>query len=85
MKWADEQRNDVVNQAMDLATNVDRFRQVVILTMTHEGTFCVVQKRTDDATNMEAIGMYRLLAADTEQQAIAMWVDNERPQCEADE
>lgn len=82
MKWSDEQREEVISQAMDLAANVDRFRQVVIMSVTQDGQLNVCQKRTDDSTTIETIGMYRLMAADAEQQLIANWVDNQRPHAE---
>jgi hypothetical protein len=85
MKWTDEQRGEIINHAMDLAANVDRFRQVLILTMTQEGTMNVVQKRTDDATPMETLGMYRLMACDSEEQLVACWKDNDRPMSEDEE
>jgi hypothetical protein len=85
MKWTDEQRNKAINHAMDLAAGVDNFRQVLILTMTHEGAMNVVQLRTDDATQMESIGMFRLMAADVEQRMIACWKDNDSPMREDDD
>ena len=84
MNWTEEQRNEIVNNAMDLAAGVDRFRQVVILTMTAEGVMNVVQKRRDDATSMETLGMYRLMARDQENQMIAGWRDTDRPMNEED-
>jgi len=85
MKWTEPQRNEVINQAMDLAANVDNFRQVLILTMDHEGNMNVVQKRVDDATTLEAIGMYRLMAADVEQKTAECWRDADRPMSEDEE
>lgn len=79
MDWTQEQRDDIVNQAMDLCANIGNFRQVIILTMTNEGMMNVIQKRRDDATTIEALGMYRLMAVDTEQIMLDHWRDNERP------
>lgn len=84
MEWSDAQHDDIVNQAMDLCTNINRFRQVIILTMATDGTMNVIQKRRDDATAVEALGMYRLMAADVESQLIQNWHDTERP-CSEDE
>lgn len=84
MKWTETQREEVISQAMDIAANVDRFRQVLILTMTHDGCLNVCQKRTDDATTMETIGIYRLMAADTEKQSIENWVYNPNPHSEGE-
>ena len=79
MEWTQDQRDDIVNQAMDLCANIDNFRQVIILTMTNEGMMNVIQKRRDDATTIEALGMYRLMTVDTEQTMLDHWRDNERP------
>ncbi len=79
MEWTHEQRGDIVNQCMDLAANVDRFRQVLILTMSEDGTMNVIQKRRNDATQVEALGMYRLMAHDTEERMMDLWRDDSRP------
>lgn len=84
MDWSQEQHDDIVNQAMDLCANINNFRQIMILTMHTDGTMNVIQKRRDDATSLEALGMYRLMAADSEEQMIACWRDNERP-CKGDD
>lgn len=84
MDWTEEQKADVINQLMDTATNLDNFRQVLILTMSVEGVLSVIQKRRDDATMTEALGIYNLMAHDTEDQLVAYWQDKERP-CKSDE
>ena len=85
MNWTEKQRNEILNHAMDLAANVDNFRQVVILTVTNDGTMKIVQRKRDDATRMETLGMYRLMARDEENQLQALWRDRERPMSEEGE
>jgi hypothetical protein len=83
--WTNYQKNNLIGQIMDLATNVDNFRQVLILTMSQDGTMNVVERRVDDATSMEAIGMYRLMAADRERDSLSAWRDNDYPNRSSDE
>lgn len=77
--FSPEQVDHIVQQCMDTATNVKSFRQVIILTVSNEGMINVSQQRVDSATQCETVGLYRLMAADTEQQLIARWQDNGRP------
>ena len=79
MEWTSEQRNEVIAQPMDLATDVDQSRNVIILTMTTEGTLKVYQRRRDDASLIENIGIYRLMLKDTEDQMMAPWRGNDGP------
>ena len=75
----EESKNETIANIMDLATNIDNFRQVIILTITHDGVLKVIQKKSPDATDIERLGIYNLMAKDTRDQIMARWEDNDRP------
>lgn len=79
MKMTEESKNATIANIMDLATNIDNFRQVIILTITHDGILNVIQKKSPDATDIERLGIYNLMAKDTRDQIMARWEDSERP------
>lgn len=83
MEWDQEAKDSIVGNAMDLCTNVDNFRQIVIMTITNEGTFNVVRKRKDDASGLELIGALHVLVRDETRFFDDSFKGNDRPMGDA--
>lgn len=79
MDWTEEQRDTIINNVMDLCANVDRFRQVMVMTMDLNGKLSYVAARRDDATVLEAIAMLQFAADDEKYELSRAWKDERRP------
>lgn len=78
-----DQKAELVDNAMDLAANADKFRFVMILTIANDGTASVVRRRSPGTTNFEVLGLLDWLINDTRAGMGEGWTDADRPMKEA--
>lgn len=79
VEWTEDQREAIIGNCMDICANVDGFRQVVLLTVSMDGTMNIVRKRRDDATAMELLGALELIKTDELRTQMDGWYSNPRP------
>lgn len=84
MEWDQEIKDSVVANAMDLCTNIDQFRQIVIMTITNEGMFSVVQNRKHNASGLELIGALHVLVRDETRVFDGTFKESNRPMGDAE-
>lgn len=66
MNWIPEDKENVVNSAINIATTVDSLRQVFLLAITDKGEITWTSERKDTATYLELIAALHYAASDME-------------------
>ena len=79
VEWTKEQKEDVVNNAADVCSNIDGLRQVMIISISTDGSLNLVERRRNDASLMETLGAYRIALKNVEAAIEKQWVDDDRP------
>jgi hypothetical protein len=79
MPWNDEERNNVINNSIDLCTNIENVRQVAIIIITDDGVMNICHHGKSESNELEMLGAYRLLAADMEANLLRGWQADDRP------
>lgn len=80
--WTNEQRDDIITQAMDICANIENFRQIVIVTVANDGHVGSIVQKRENASLVELLGIYRIMTASTEQDILRSFVDDDRPHSE---
>lgn len=85
MAWTEQQEKEVVEWAMDLATNANRFRQICIICITNDGEMVTLRKREDNASSVETVGMLTMALRREKKLLNRMFEPSDNPLREDDE
>lgn len=67
VRWAENQKRAIKNRALEVAQDVMRFRQVLIVTVDHSGIMQCVEAKAPGVTLQERAHIYRELLRGTGQ------------------
>lgn len=84
MKWREQNKEDLVNNLMDLAATIERHRCVVLLAVNETGGFTIIKHRATEANTAEFVGLLAIAFESAKQDCMAGFREVERP-CSGEE
>lgn len=79
MEWNDDDKEALINNLMDTASNLDRIRNLIIISVDDDGSMQVVRRRKPNASAVELIGMLQVCIRDEQRGLDEWWSESERP------
>lgn len=84
LKWNEQGKEDMVNNLMDLAANIERHRCIVLLAVNETGGFTIIKHRASEANTAEFIGLLGVAYEVAKKDCMEGFRDVERP-CSGEE